>query len=65
MRKLPTGAALELPYGIEGFVSAKNLQKEDNSRAEVSDSLDFKVLEFSTDDRRIVLSHNPIWSVEE
>ena len=56
---------LELPYGIEGFVSAKNLQKEDNSKAEVGDSLEFKVLEFSKDDRRIVLSHKSMWSVEE
>lgn len=59
------GAVLELPYGIEGFVSAKNLQKEDNSKAEVGDSLDFKVLEFSKEDRRIVLSHKSTWSVED
>jgi small subunit ribosomal protein S1 len=59
------GAVLELPYGIEGFVSAKNLQKEDNGKTEVGDSLDFKVLEFSKEDRRIVLSHKSTWSVEE
>jgi small subunit ribosomal protein S1 len=59
------GAVLELPYGIEGFCSAKNLVKEDNSKAEAGDSLDFKVLEFSKDDRRIVLSHKAIWSAEE
>jgi small subunit ribosomal protein S1 len=59
------GAVLELPYGIEGFCSAKNLAKEDNSKAEPGDSLDFKVLEFSKDDRRIVLSHKAIWSAEE
>jgi small subunit ribosomal protein S1 len=59
------GAILELPYGIEGFVAAKNLAKEDNSKAEVGDSLDFKVLEFSKDDRRIVLSHKATWSAEE
>lgn len=59
------GAVLELPYGIEGFCSAKNLQKEDNSKAEVGDALEFKVLEFSKDDRRIVLSHKATWSVEE
>ncbi len=59
------GAVLELPYGIEGFVSMKNLQKQDNTRAEVGDSLDFKVLEFSKDDRRILLSHKATWSVEE
>ncbi len=65
INKNDKGAILELPYGIEGFVSAKNLQKEDNTKPEVGDSLDFKVLEFSKDDRRIVLSHKAMWSVEE
>lgn len=59
------GAVLELPYGIEGFCSAKNLVKEDGGKIEAGDSLDFKVLEFSKDDRRIVLSHKAIWSAEE
>lgn len=59
------GVVLELPYGIEGFCSMRNLAKEDNSKAEVGDSLDFKVLEFSKDDRRIVLSHKATWSAEE
>jgi small subunit ribosomal protein S1 len=65
INKNDKGAVLELPYGIEGFVSAKNLQKEDNAKSEVGDSLDFKVLEFSKEDRRIVLSHKAMWSVEE
>lgn len=59
------GAVLELPYGIEGFCSAKNLAKADNGKAEAGESLDFKVLEFSKDDRRIVLSHKATWSTEE
>jgi small subunit ribosomal protein S1 len=59
------GAVLELPYGIEGFCSSKNLAKEDGSKAENGESYDFKVLEFSKDDRRIVLSHKATWSAEE
>jgi small subunit ribosomal protein S1 len=59
------GVMLELPYGIEGFCSAKNIAKEDNSKAEVGEALDFKVTEFSKDDRRIVLSHKAIWSTED
>jgi small subunit ribosomal protein S1 len=59
------GAVLELPYGIEGFCSAKNLVKEDSGKAEVGDAFDFKVLEFSKDDRRIVLSLKATWSTEE
>ena len=65
INKNDKGAILELPYGIEGFCSVKNLAKEDNSRAEIGESLDFKVLEFSKDDRRIVLSHKSIWSAED
>lgn len=59
------GAVLELPYGIEGFCSAKNLAKQDGGKAENGERLDFKVLEFSKDDRRIVLSHKATWSNEE
>jgi small subunit ribosomal protein S1 len=51
------GAVLELPYGIEGFATAKNLMKEDGSSSAVGETLDFRVLEFSKDDKRIVLSH--------
>jgi len=51
------GAVLELPYGLEGFATIKNLEKEDGSVVEVGEALDFKVTEFSKDDKRIVLSH--------
>ncbi|WP_297335425.1 30S ribosomal protein S1 [Algoriphagus sp.] len=51
------GAVLELPYGLEGFATSKNLEKADGSQVEVGESLDFKVMEFSKDDKRIVLSH--------
>ncbi len=59
------GAILELPYGIEGFCATRNLVKEDGSKVEVGESLDFKVLEFSKEDRRIVLSHKAMFSAEE
>jgi small subunit ribosomal protein S1 len=59
------GVVIELPYGIEGFCSLKNLAKEDGSKAEVGESYDFKVLEFSKEDRRITLSLKATWSTEE
>lgn len=65
INKNDKGAILELPYGIEGFCAAKNLAKEDNAKVEVGESLDFKVLEFSKEDRRIALSHKATWSAEE
>ncbi|MBS1681213.1 MAG: 30S ribosomal protein S1 [Bacteroidetes bacterium] len=59
------GVVIELQYGIEGFCSLKNLVKEDGSKAEAGESYDFKVLEFSKEDRRITLSLKATWSAEE
>lgn len=58
------GAVLELPYGLEGFATVKNLEKEDGSQVEVGEALDFKVTEFSKDDKRIVLSHTATFREE-
>ena len=54
------GATLELPYGLEGFATIRNLKKEDGSNVEVGETLDFVVTEFSKEDKRIVLSHTNI-----
>ncbi|MET3125514.1 small subunit ribosomal protein S1 [Arcicella rosea] len=56
------GATLELPYGIEGFAPLKQLTKEDGSVAEVGEQLDFKVIEFQKEDRKIVLSHVRVYN---
>ena len=58
------GAVLELPYGLEGFATVKNVEKEDGSQVEVGESVDFKVTEFSKDDKRIVLSHAAMFREE-
>lgn len=54
-------ASVELPYGLEGQVIPKNLKKEDGTSAAEGETLEFKVLEFSKDDKRIVLSHTSVW----
>ncbi|MCK5208736.1 MAG: 30S ribosomal protein S1 [Cyclobacteriaceae bacterium] len=59
------GAVLELPYGIEGFATTRNLVKEDGSTANASETLDFKVTEFSKDEKRIVLSHTATHTEEK
>ncbi|MGY6559528.1 MAG: 30S ribosomal protein S1 [Nitritalea sp.] len=58
------GAVLELPYGLEGFATSKNLEKEDGSSVEVSEAIDFVVTEFSKEDKRIVLSHTATFREE-
>ena len=62
LSKNDKGAIIELPYGIEGFSATKQLIKEDNKAAETGESLDFKVLEFSKDDKKIVLSHTKAYT---
>ena len=64
LNKSDKGAALELPYGIEGFCLIRNLIKEDGAKIEPGEILEFKVAEFSKNDRRILLSHKAVYSEE-
>ena len=59
--KSEKGALIELPYGLEGQVATRNLQKEDGTNASEGESLDFKVLDFSKEEKRITLSHTSTW----
>ena len=65
INKNDKGATLELPYGIEGFCTTRNLQKEDDSKAEVGETLEFRVVEFSKGDKRILLSHTATYKEED
>ncbi|MCG8306720.1 MAG: 30S ribosomal protein S1 [Cytophagales bacterium] len=65
LSKNDKGAVLELPYGIEGFATTKNLVKEEGSTANAGETLDFKVTEFSKDEKRIVLSHTATHTEEK
>ena len=55
------GATIALAYGVEGYVSMKNLTKEDGSTAKLEEKLEFKVLEFNKNTKRIVLSHSKLF----
>ncbi len=55
------GAVVALPYGVEGFCTARHLAKEDKSQAKVDEKLMFKVIEFNKDAKRILLSHLRTW----
>jgi small subunit ribosomal protein S1 len=54
------GAVVALAEGVEGFVPAKQVVKEDGSTGKVGAKLPFKVLEFSKGTRRILLSHTRV-----
>ncbi len=55
------GGVVALPYGVEGFATPKHLVKEDGTQAQVDEKLDFKVIEFNKDNKRIFLSHSRIF----
>ena len=61
---LDKGAVIALPYGVEGFATPKHLVKEDGSNAVVEEKLNFKVIEFNKDSKRIILSHSRIFEDE-
>ena len=52
------GAVIKLANDIEGFATPKHLVKEDGSQAQVGETLNFKVLEFNKDSKRVFLSHS-------
>jgi small subunit ribosomal protein S1 len=54
------GAVISLPYGVEGFATPKHLVKEDGTTAQVDEKLEFKVIEFNKEAKRIILSHSRI-----
>ena len=51
------GAVIGLPYGVEGFNPSKHLIKADKTQAKAEEVLEFKVLEFNKDSKRILVSH--------
>ena len=61
---LDKGAVIALPYGVEGFATPKHLVKEDGSHAKVDEKLNFKVIEFNKNSKRIILSHSRIFEDE-
>ena len=52
------GAVITLNEGGEGFATPKHLQKQDGTQAVAGDELEFKVIEFVKEAKRIILSHS-------
>jgi small subunit ribosomal protein S1 len=54
------GATVTLPYGVEGFAPMRHLEKADKSKAKNGETLDFKVIEFSKENKKIIVSHTRV-----
>jgi len=55
------GAVVALEAGVEGFCTTRHLQKADKAPVAAGETLDFKVIEFNKDAKRILLSHLRTW----
>ena len=51
------GGVVNLPYGVEGFAPSRHLIKEDGSKAAMEETLDFQIIEFNKDSKKIIISH--------
>lgn len=54
------GAIIQLPYGIEAFAPTRHIKKDDGKLAEVDEILQFKVIEFEREEKRIIVSHTRV-----
>ncbi len=59
------GVVVSLPYGVEGFCPNRYLKKEDGTTAKVDETLDFKVIEFSKESKKIILAHSKLYEEKE
>ncbi len=59
------GAVIALNEGGEGFATPKHLVKEDGSQAQMGEELEFKVIEFVKETKRIILSHSRTFEEEK
>ncbi|MBQ0025367.1 MAG: 30S ribosomal protein S1 [Bacteroidales bacterium] len=55
------GATITLAEGVEGFCSIKNLAKEDGTTAKEGETIEFKIIDFNKNSKKIVLSHSRLF----
>jgi small subunit ribosomal protein S1 len=58
-------AVATLQYGVEGIINKKNSEKEDGTFLQLDDKVNFKVLEFNKNAKKIVLSHTQLFKATE
>ena len=64
-RRDDKGALVQLQYGLEGFAPNRHLTKEDGKSVVADETLQFMVIEFDRNEKRIVLSHSRIWEQQQ
>ncbi len=61
LRKVDKGAEIVFEnLGVEAFVPSRHMVKEDGSEVAADERIDFKIIEFNPDARRVVASHTEL-----
>ena len=60
-KKDDKGATVQLQYGLEAYAPTRHLRKEDGSNVEADETLEFQIIEFDRNDKRIMVSHSRVW----
>lgn len=65
IEQMERGSVIALPHGVEGFATPKHLVKEDGSQAALHEKLQFKVIEFNKESKRIIVSHSRVFEDDQ
>jgi small subunit ribosomal protein S1 len=60
-KKDDKGATVQLQYGLEAYAPARHLRKENGENVEAEETLQFMIVEFDRNDKRILVSHSKVW----
>ncbi len=52
---------VSMPYGVEAYCPAKHMKKEDDSYVGADEKIQFKIIEFNKDSKKILVSHTKVW----
>lgn len=60
-RKDEKGAHVQLQYGLDSYMPARHMRKEDGSTVAVEETIPVQIIEFDRTDKRIMVSHSRVW----
>jgi len=64
IEKQDNGAVVSLTYGVEAFAPKIHLLKEDGTEAQLEEAVNFKVIEFNKELKKIIVSHTRTFKEE-
>ncbi len=59
------GVNVQLQYGLEAFAPSRHMKKADNKLPKEDETLQFEIIEFNKDAKRIIVSHTNTWKAAE